>query len=138
MIDIDNIIENKGIDFIARKVSMYSGDIRRSLQITKRAVELSREEWEKAGYDPDNYVKVAFRHTLAAFNDLFNSKTVRVLKSLMHYEIFVILALFLELKAQGSERSLLDRVQRKANYLFASQQMTGLSSASFREIVKRL
>jgi len=56
----------------------------------------------------------------------------------MHYEIFVILALFLELKAQGSERSLLDRVQRKANYLFASQQMTGLSSASFREIVKRL
>lgn len=29
--DIEDIIDQKGLEFIARKVSMYSGDIRRSL-----------------------------------------------------------------------------------------------------------
>ena len=98
---MDDIIDQKGLDFIARKVSMYSGDIRRSLQITKRAVELARDEWEENLKKNPNapYVNVAFRHTLAAFDDLFNSKTVRVLRSLMHHEIIVILALHLELKA---------------------------------------
>ena len=41
--DID-VFNQQGIEFVARKVSMYSGDIRRSLQITKRAVELCRDE----------------------------------------------------------------------------------------------
>ena len=119
---------------------MYSGDIRRSLQIAKRAAELARDEYEEElKKNPHaEYNRVVFRHTLAAFTDLYNSKTVQVLKSLMPYEIIVVLALHLELKTQGAERSLLDKVQRKANYLFHSQQMTGLSSSTFREIVKRL
>ena len=33
---------------------------------------------------------------------------------------------------------LLDKVMRRANYLFGQQQMTGLPSSIFREIVKRL
>ena len=33
---------------------------------------------------------------------------------------------------------LLEKVHRKANYLFSTQQMTGLTSSIFREIVKRL
>ena len=41
---IDNIFDKRSLDFVARKVSMYSGDIRRSLQITKRAVELCRDK----------------------------------------------------------------------------------------------
>lgn len=120
--DIETIIDQKGLDFIARKVSMYSGDIRRSLQITKRAVELARDEWEsKLKKDPTcKLIPVAFRHALEAFNDLFNSKTVRVLKSLMHYEMMVVIALHLELKSHGAERVLLDRVHHKANYLFGS------------------
>jgi len=119
---------------------MYSGDIRRSLQITKRAVELCREQYESnlAKDKNSKLVPVTFKHALEAFNDLFNSKTVSVLKTLMDNEMVVILALHLELKSQGSERVLMERVQRKANYLFGSQQMTGLTSSIFREIVKRL
>lgn len=57
---------------------MYSGDIRRSLQITKRAVELCRDEYmQKLLENPaQEVIPVDFRHTLAAFADLFNSKTV--------------------------------------------------------------
>ena len=119
--DIQAIIDQKGLDFIARKVSMYSGDIRRSLQITKRAVELAREEWEaKVDVEKSDtaLIPVTFRHAVAAFNDLFNSKTVQVLKALTFNETFVILALHLELKAQGAERVLLDKVHRKCSYLF--------------------
>ena len=56
----------------------------------------------------------------------------------MDNEMIVILALHLELKVQGAERVLLDRVHRKVNSLFCSQQMTGLTSSVFREIVKRM
>ena len=81
LMDIDTIIDQRGLDFISRKVSMYSGDIRRSLQITKRAVELARDQWESnLEKDPSaKLVSVTFRHALDAFSDLFNSKTVRVL-----------------------------------------------------------
>ena len=56
----------------------------------------------------------------------------------MDNEMIVILALHLELKVQGAERVLLDRVHRKVNSLFSYQQMTGLTSSVFREIVKRM
>ena len=62
-----------------------------------------------------------FKHAIAAFSDLFNSKTVQVLKSLMDNEVVVLLALHLELKAQGAERVLMDAVLRKTNYLFGVQ-----------------
>ena len=56
----------------------------------------------------------------------------------MDNEVVVLLALHLELKAQGAERVLMDAVLRKTNYLFGVQQMTGLKTSVFREIVKRL
>lgn len=134
------MIKQKGLDFIARKVSMYSGDIRRSLQITRRAVELCRDEYlEKLKDNPNqDVIPVDFSHTLAAFSDLFNSKTVQVLKCLMHNEVIVILALHLELKAQGAERVLLDKVLVKTSGLYKKLQMKSLTSSVFREIVKRL
>ena len=81
---------------------------------------------------------MTFKHAMAAFDDLFHSKTVQVLQTLMHNEMVVIIALSLELKSQGAERVLLDRVYKKANYVFFTQKMIGFTSSIFREIVKRL
>jgi Cdc6-like AAA superfamily ATPase len=39
------ILSNKSIEFVAKKVAAYSGDVRRGLQIAKRAVELGRQEY---------------------------------------------------------------------------------------------
>ena len=83
-------------------------------------------------------VKVEFKHAIDAFNDLFNSKTVQLLKCLMESEVYVLLALHLELKAQGAERVLMDSVLHKTNYLYGIEQLKGLKSSVFREIVKRL
>lgn len=41
------IFDSKSIQLVAAKVSSYSGDIRRSLQVTKRAVEICRDKYLK-------------------------------------------------------------------------------------------
>ena len=41
------VFDSKSIGVVSSKVAQYSGDMRRSLQITKRAVELCRDEFFK-------------------------------------------------------------------------------------------
>ena len=103
-----NIISGNALDLVASKVSAYSGDIRRSLQITNRGIELCREEHLKS-YDTleGELTKVTARHFLAAFEELYQSKTVQVLKSLRKMEVLILIALFLEKKATKMERILL-------------------------------
>ena len=79
MKDIECIYDEKRLELISRKVSMYSGDIQRSLQITKRAVELCREQHFATKSANDKLTPVTFKHAMAAFDDLFHSKTVQVL-----------------------------------------------------------
>ena len=116
---------------------MYSGDIRRSLQITKRAVELCRETHIKK--KSSDLTKVTYHHVLEAFNEMFESKTVQVLKTLKKNEVIVVLALYNEIKCQRAEKVLLDDVQDRCStilkrLMWGSRMQTGV----FREIVKRL
>ena len=76
--DVNNIFDKRSLDFVARKVSMYSGDIRRSLQITKRAVEICRDKhFGQPNYDKNaDLTKVTYQDVIWAFDELFNSKTV--------------------------------------------------------------
>ena len=81
---VKDIFDKRSLDFVARKVSMYSGDIRRSLQITKRAVEICRDKH----FNQENFnksaalTKVTYQDVICSFDELFNSKTVEVLKNL--------------------------------------------------------
>jgi len=59
---------------------MYSGDIRRSLQIAKRSVELCRDKHFEAKLPAGTpETKVTYKDVIDAFDELFNSKTVKVL-----------------------------------------------------------
>lgn len=40
-----SIFDERAIGLVASKVSSYSGDIRRSLQVAKRALEITREDY---------------------------------------------------------------------------------------------
>ena len=94
-----NIFEAKSLDLVSKKVAQYSGDIRRSLQITKRAVEMCREQYLNEKQNGQNKMpKVGLRHIIDAYDEMANSKTVKVLKGLRKFEIIVIISLFLELK----------------------------------------
>jgi len=47
---------------------------------------------------------VTYQHVITAFEDLFNSKTVIVMKQLSKYEVLVILCLHSELTSKKAER----------------------------------
>ena len=60
------IFEGKSLILVAKKVAQYSGDIRRSLQITRRAVELGRDEFLKNG----NKVMINTGHVSSACDEI--------------------------------------------------------------------
>jgi archaeal cell division control protein 6 len=94
--DVQGVFDKSALELVSKKVSMYSGDIRRSLQITKRAVEICRDKNAK-NEEAKVKSKVNYTHVLDAFEEMFNSKTVKVLMSLKKAEVIVMLALWHEL-----------------------------------------
>lgn len=65
------------LNFVAMKIGNYSGDIRRVLMITKRAVEIARETYqERNGKNKGKLVQVNSGTVNQAFNELYKSKTV--------------------------------------------------------------
>lgn len=148
------IFDDKAIHLVASKVSSYSGDIRRSLQVAKRALEITRDEYTtKYGNDySKKLISVTFMQVVRAFEELYNTKQCILLKSLRRFEILVIMAIYLEFITSKSEKVLLDRVQDRCDNMLSqlnwftstSGQVTLASkravmpSNTFREIVKRL
>jgi len=61
-------------------------------------------------------------HVLKAYEEMQNSKTVKVLKGLRKFEIIVILALWLELKANKSEKVLMEKVQDRCEAILLHMQ----------------
>lgn len=105
------------MNLVSKKVATISGDIRRSLQITKRAVEICRDEYQKGSKSVIK--KVAVDHVIRAYDEMSNSKTVQVLKGLRKLEVLVIISLFLELKSSKQSKVLMDRVQDRCETLLA-------------------
>ena len=61
--------------------------------------------------------KVGLRHIIDAYDEMANSKTVKVLKGLRKFEIIVIISLFLELKTQRTDKVLMDSVQDRCEII---------------------
>ena len=119
--DVHDIFEGKSLDFVARKVSMYSGDIRRSLQITKRSVEVCRDRHiAKKLPKGAPITKVIFSDVIEAFSELFNSKTVHVLQTLQRRESLATLAILSELISQKKEKVLIDDCLDRFNSMQAT------------------
>ena len=108
---------------------MYSGDIRRSLQITKRAVELCRDEHFSHGkslpdtkgqrkrvINKDGLTYCTMSDVLEAFEQLFQSHSVKVLRALSANEALVLLSLYTCLTSSKSEKVLMDKVFDQSNY----------------------
>ncbi len=54
--------------------------------------------------------QVNYTHVLKAFNELYNSKQVALLKTLRRYEVLVIMAFYLEYLINKNEKMLLDKI----------------------------
>jgi|TARA_B110000285_G_C15035673_1_gene569123 origin recognition complex subunit 1 len=107
-----SIFEARSLNLVSKKVATVSGDIRRSLQITKRAVELQRDKYlAEKEVNPDAKVsKITVNDICTACDEMSNSKTVQVLKGLRKFEVLVVIALYLELKSSKQLKVLMDNV----------------------------
>ena len=81
----ESVFKPQSLQFVAMKIGNYSGDIRRVLMITKRAVEICKETYQTKVDKASKGEKVPLvqvnEGTLnQAFNELYKSKTVQVLR----------------------------------------------------------
>lgn len=88
------LFEQDAVRYVSMKVAALSGDMRRCLQISKRAVEIARAKYaESKASDP---IKVNIEHLVSASNELFNSRITALIRCLTKYEILMLAALILE------------------------------------------
>lgn len=126
--DID-IFSKKSIALVCKKVAQYTGDIRRALQVTKRAVEIAREQYERSGKGK-TLLPITIDHVLTAFKEMQSSKTVNVLRGLRKFEVIVIIALFLELQVNRVDRILMERVQQRCDDILWRMKTRPVSALS--------
>ena len=146
-----SIFDKQAVNLLASKVSSYSGDIRRSLQVAKRALELTRDEYYKTykGDMSKKLINVSYKHVISAFEDLYNTKQTQLLKSLRKYEVLVVIGVFLEQIKTKNEKVSLEKLQDRCDAMlmkinwFADKSGSvttrkKIPSNTFREVVKRL
>jgi origin recognition complex subunit 1 len=91
-IDGINVFDQNAVNLCAQKISAYSGDIRRSLALARRAVEIFKSK-SFTSRTKGIKEKVDYTHIMMAYQELLASKNVKVLKSLRKYEILLVSAL---------------------------------------------
>jgi len=88
------LFEQDAVRYVSMKVAALSGDMRRCLQISKRAVEIARNAYlDSTSTEP---LKINIDHLISAANELFNSKITALIRCLTDYELLMLTALVLE------------------------------------------
>jgi Cdc6-like AAA superfamily ATPase len=119
-----SIYSNEALKYCCMKVASVSGDLRRILQICKRAEEIYYSEKERA-------LKIMISHVNQACNDLFDSKVMYVFKNLKIYEKIVLIAILYELKKkEASKIAVKDIYQNQLNF----NNQIGKASLNFEEL----
>jgi Cdc6-like AAA superfamily ATPase len=82
--------------------------------MTKRAVEITRDKYSKLVPRPAELIKVDLDSVMSALDEMQNSNTVKVLKSLRKMERLVIIALYLTCQGNNQEKVLFESVLSRA------------------------
>ena len=93
-----NLFSSDALRMSSMKVASVNGDLRRILQICKRAEEIFDMEAKQKG------AKIEISHIQRACADLFDSKVVNVIRNLKVYEKIILLSILFEMKLTLSNR----------------------------------
>lgn len=111
------LFSDDAIKLSAMKVAAVNGDLRRILQICRRA----KEMFDSEDHDIDD--KIEKSHILRATEDLFDSKVQFVIKSLQLYEKLAIAAILFQMKIQQNDRIQVVSIYDRLKYFY--QKMFG-------------
>jgi len=103
-----NLFSLEALKYCCMKVASVSGDLRRILQICKRAEEIFRSEKDKP-------LQIMITHVNKACNDLFDSKVMFVFKNIKIYEKVVIIAILYEFKKHQSSKIPIKEIYKHQN-----------------------
>jgi Cdc6-like AAA superfamily ATPase len=132
-----NIFSEDAIRMSSMKVASVNGDLRRILQICKRAEEIFESERQNNIKKPK---KIEITHIQKACLDLFDSKVVNVIKHLKLYEKIILLSILFEMKISMDNRvSLLKLYDRQKffciKYCEADIYKYKLSFEEFKRVI---
>lgn len=136
-----NLFMKDSIKIVARKISSLSGDIRRALQVCRRATELAKTDWTrmKKLHGPDTpLVDVDINHIQKSFNELYTSKNNLLLKALRKYEKLVIIGVMIEINKDGQDKVKLVDVATRVGGMSHTLGYDKLTHGEIMEILLRL
>jgi Cdc6-like AAA superfamily ATPase len=126
-----NFFSIEALKYCCMKVASVSGDLRRILQICKRAEEIFKSEKNRP-------LNIMINHVNQACNDLFDSKVMFVFKNIKIYEKVVIIAILYELKKHQSSKIPVKEIYKHQNNLNSQIGRVPLNFEEMRYIIYNL
>ncbi len=110
-IDKFELFSEDAIKLSAMKVAAVNGDLRRILQICRRAKEIFYMQKGKSE-------KIDKSHILKAIEDLFDSKVMKVIQNLQIYEKLILAAILFQIKHDSTNKVSVITLHDRFNYFF--------------------
>jgi origin recognition complex subunit 1 len=129
------------IKMVSTKIASLSGDIRRALQVCRRATELAKSSWIKTRRvkgDNAEITRVDINKVQTAFIELYQSKNTLLLKALRKYEKLVIMAVMTECKAKYQEKVKLSDIVTRVTGMSGGLSYDRLTQGEIMEILLRM
>jgi Cdc6-like AAA superfamily ATPase len=116
----------------AMKVAAISGDLRRILQICSRAKEIFEQDIKRPDQIGVSYIK-------RAIEELFDSKTVMVMKQLKKFEKILLLSILIDMKINSINRVFIEPLFSRQDFVSYKYNNTpGMSFDQFRSVIFNL
>jgi len=130
------VFDPDALEFCSRKVSSVSGDVRRALQILRRAAMICEEKIKE---DPKHEMRlVGMTEIKEAVKVLYESSDMIILSNLGLYQRFVITTLLQYICINRKPSCELTELQRRANQYLSNNNHPLLSLGEIEEVVEGL
>lgn len=130
-LDQIDLFSLEALKYCCMKVASVSGDLRRILQICKRAEEIYKAEKNRP-------LQIMIAHVNQACNDLFDSKVMYVFKNIKVYEKIVIIAILYELRKHQASKIPIREIYKHQNNFNTQIGRVPLNFEELRYIIYNL
>eukprot|EP01138_Halocafeteria_seosinensis_P002846 gb/GECG01002907.1/.p1 GENE.gb/GECG01002907.1/~~gb/GECG01002907.1/.p1 ORF type:complete len:670 (+),score=100.16 gb/GECG01002907.1/:1-2010(+) len=134
------LFDSDAVTMVSKKVSRFSGDVRRALQICSRAVDLCFDRWKQERHVGRNSSQMAIKikDIQSASKALEGTQVVRAIRGLSEWEKYLLSSLALQLRADNSERASMLSVYRRCKVSIQQELQDQLDLKDATHVVNRL
>ncbi|KAL3142669.1 hypothetical protein ABBQ38_002975 [Trebouxia sp. C0009 RCD-2024] len=115
-----NVFESRAIEYAARKVAAVSGDVRRCLELLRRAAEITEANTKQAAAPAttaSNHTQasgmVKMSHVDDAINEMFQATHMQMMRNCCRLEKMLLASIHMESRAKGHTEVMMEDVHRR-------------------------